>query len=150
LKDPLALPIFGSVALGWLVLSLLVVLAVHGTGNLCAASVSAKWIFGLWLLSVLDLLAIAKLLVTTIRVLDLSGEKRVAAIIRASYWGIVKLACLVLFVVLFLNAGQSSGQTIGAQTGAIPHEAIFLGMGSLVMIPLLGGLIWSQRILRHA
>ncbi len=149
MKDPLSLRIFGSVALGWLLLSLLIVLLIH-IGDPHEVSLSAKWIFGLWLLSVVDLLAMAKLLVTAIRVLDLSGEKRAAAIIRASYWGIVKLACLVLFVVLFLNAGQSSGQTIGAQTGAIPHEAIFLGMGSLVMIPLLGGLIWSQRILRHA
>ncbi|MGK5088776.1 hypothetical protein WDW86_14560 [Bdellovibrionota bacterium FG-2] len=124
-------------ALGWLVLGTLLSLALS-SGE---AKLSIAWFLCFWGLSVFDLFALTKV-VSTLLILaagdEKSVEKRPALIIQSFYWGFLKIGCLGAFgVVLFLGSSISRG-------------AMLLGLGTLIIVPLFGGFLWSQRVLKHA
>ncbi|HAR41299.1 MAG TPA: hypothetical protein DCS07_01495 [Bdellovibrionales bacterium] len=105
--------------------------------------VALYWMLLFWSVSVIDLLALGKTMAFVMNLVNLTGEKRAAAAIRALSWGTVKLACIGIFIMLLIKASagsSSSGLNLGLLTG----------LGTMVSVPLVGGLLWSQRVLRHA
>jgi len=106
-----------------------------------AARVAFRWMLLFWSVSVLDLLALGKTIAFVMNVIQMKGEKRAAAVIRTLSWGMLKLACIGVFIVLLINvsANPLPGSNLGLLTG----------LGTMVFVPLIGGLLWSQRILQH-
>lgn len=126
--SPNSLKPFFWVAIAWLVFA--VALSWRGGREPMA------WAAGLWALSSADLWAITKLVSTLLKVSsgsDISVENRTALVIHASYWALIKLACLLLLsLVLFKSHG-------------IPATSLFTGLGTLIAVPLLGGWFWSRK-----
>lgn len=120
---------FLGASLLWLVLSVAVCLVF---------SVSPKWAIQLWAMSVVDLWALAKALSAVFGLVGVisSSQNRQKLVIQAFYWGTVKLACLGLFAVVLIKAKS------------IPSLSLVIGLGTMVTVPLLGGLIYSvaQRV----
>jgi hypothetical protein len=123
---------FAFAAIAWAVAAVL--LCWYWDGSVLAF----RWMLGLWALCLLDLFAIAKTMAAVIAVSADAAGNRPALLVQASTWGAIKLACLGLLGILLFR-GQS-----------IPSHALLLGLGTLVVVPLIGGLWWSQRALRHA
>lgn len=99
---------------------------------------AAFFMFGFWALSALDLWVWVKLMETVIHWMNAIQEKRTAYSIQAFCWGIFKIVCLGLFIGVLLKGYQ------------IPTRGLFLGVSTLGVVPLIGGLLWSQRVLRNA
>ena len=108
-----------------------------------------KWLCGLWLLSMVDLFSLVQGVGLLVR-LSADGsaaapdsekqprENRTFLIIQTSYWVTLKLACWLLLSLVLLKGK------------AIPLYGLLFGLGTLAVVPLLGGIMWSQRISRHA
>jgi hypothetical protein len=92
----------------------------------------------LWALCLFDLYCLARAVGAAIGFTSAQGEKRSALKIQASYWGFIKLACLGILGAILL--GDRSIPAIGLLTGS----------ATLVVVPLLGGYWWSQKVLHHA
>ena len=92
----------------------------------------------LWFLSILDLAVLSKLGLVLFSLVNAEGARRSALTIQAFFWGAFKIICLGLFVITLLK-GQK-----------IPVSGLSLGMGTLVVVPLLGGFLWSRKVLTDA
>jgi hypothetical protein len=101
-------------------------------------SLALGWLAVLWGLCLFDLYALSRAVGALLGLASVEGEKRGALIIQASYWGMIKLACLGILGAILLR-GHS-----------IPALGLLMGTGTLVVVPLLGGYWWSQKVLRHA
>ncbi len=90
------------------------------------------WTLGLWVVCVLDLAAMAQMFRAVFALMsDIPEVSRPAWKLRLLIWGLTKLTCLgLLGVILFLNP-------------SIPSPALLFGLGTLVVVPLFGGLGWS-------
>lgn len=87
------------------------------------------WFLIFWLLSSLDLLAIAALVSAMGTWQD--GVDRARLGVRLAALAVLKMALLGIFgAILFLNRG-------------IPHSSLLVGVGTLIVVPLFGGLAWS-------
>lgn len=95
------------------------------------------WALGLCALCMSGLYSLGKLLAALLSWMA-EPQKQVSTLIRASYWATLKLASLLLLNAVLLK-----------HTG-IPSLAILLGVGTLGVVPLFGGICWSQRTFRHA
>ena len=84
---------------------------------------SIVWFLGVWATCILDF-------VVTVQLLRQMLDGKSAA---ALTWGTAKLACLALIGVV-LWAGQSA-----------PTRALLMGMATLVVVPLFGGMWWYQK-----
>jgi hypothetical protein len=132
-KFPTKLP-FAWVSLGWLFLAVLVCLLSN-----IPTPVALPWLLGFWVLCVLDLFAIAETVEAVVRLQALKeGQDKLALVTRAFFWGFVKLACLG-FLGLAVWVGRG-----------VPNITLIFGLGTLVVVPLVGGLLWSQKELRYA
>ena len=120
----------------WLVIGL----ALNGWLNSADPQLwnSFKWFTGLWVLCLFDLYALSRTLEAALGLMNEESEKRSALTIQAFYWGTIKLACLGIFGTILLK-GDS-----------IPATSLLLGLGTLIVVPLMGWYWWSHRILRHA
>ncbi len=125
---------FLAAALGWLIFG----------GGLCAVRGGAApfgWFTLIWSLCILDLLALARVvsgMLTFAAGTVTDPEKRVALGVQTSVWGLLKLACLgTLGATVFVGRN-------------IPALSLFAGVGTIVVVPLVGGLIWSQKVLNKA
>jgi hypothetical protein len=96
------------------------------------------WLVVIWGLAMADLAATAGAIRAVLRVTAVSGENRPAAAIQAFTWGTVKLACLGLIIALMMRSAT------------LPVASLLLGLGTMFGVPVVGGLWWSQRILKHA
>ncbi len=123
---------FAWVSLGWLGLALAVCWARSPQPAVLG------WLGLVWLLAVADLAITAGAIGALLRLTTVSEDNRMAASVQAFTWGAVKLACLGVFVVLLVNGTQ------------IPVSSLLLGLGTMIVVPILGGLWWSQRIFKHA
>jgi hypothetical protein len=122
---------FGWVALAWLALGLLFSFA-FGHRELA----SLGWMFGIWALSVIDLAVLARLLAALGSCMtDESPSRKSAHVFQALFWAGAKVACLGFFLLVLMNA-----------RGA-PTASLLSGMGTLLVVPLLGGYGWSQSAL---
>jgi hypothetical protein len=92
-----------------------------------------EWFGIFYAVSVADLYSIARVVGC---ILELMGatEKRIPGLIQASYWGILKLACLGIFTVLVFKGHE------------IPVTALLMGVGTMVFVPLVGGYWWSKSL----
>lgn len=133
MTDPITRNPFVWTALAWTLL---------GTGFV--AYTEGDWaratgpFLGLALLSALDLLALAKVVERVLGFAAATSEKRGPALVQTFFWGALKLACLGIFILVL-----SKGVRFAA-------SSLILGLGTLVVVPLVGGYFWSRRDLEHA
>ncbi len=97
------------------------------------------WFSLLGMLGLLDLWAMSQ----SIRGIFLwmgseSSEKRAAHALQAFYWGLIKLASLGILIAILV------------QGSTVPTVSLVLGTSTLVVVPLIGGFWWNQKVLRHA
>ncbi len=128
--------LFLPAAMGWLFVGLLLCL-VFEWGNE-ALLLNMGWMALFWALCLLDLYALISTVEAAIEVMAQSGEKRSAQTIRAFYWGSVKLICLGIFGLILFSSHS------------IPETGLLAGIGTLMMVPLIGGYRWSKKVLTHA
>ena len=103
-------------------------------GSVASVGVGAglPWFLGIWVLSMADLAALAKVVQVLIAASQAATENRKSHVIRAFTWGVVKLACFGLLIAVLVNAK------------AIPAVALLMGLATLVAVPLAGGFVWSR------
>jgi hypothetical protein len=126
--------LFVAVAVAWALVGALVAGFLGQPGR---RGLSVFWFLGIWAASFLDLVVLAKAVLATMDLVSANPGKRGALIIRAFYWGILKLACLGIFAALLIR-GQP-----------IPAPSMFFGAGTMVIVPLVGGALWSSKELRE-
>jgi hypothetical protein len=126
---------FGFVSLAWLVIAQFICSLLSSQDEFLYAS---QWLLGFWTISVLDLLVLKKLISSVFKLVSLSQERDLFLSAQALGWGVFKVLCLGLFIIVLLKGHK------------IPTHGLFLGIGTLVVIPVVGGLLWSQRILSNA
>lgn len=102
---------------------------------------AAKWLSLLSGIALFDLLAIAKVVSNLFEIQSLEGaalaEKRTFLIIQTSYWGAIKIACILLFgIILVKGSHLPSG---------IPTTGLITGIATFVVVPLVGGIGWYLR-----
>jgi hypothetical protein len=127
------LQVFWKVTLAWLLL--LAPLAVVVRGNEVEISRQLGWTLLIAVLSVLDLWVLAQTLFSAIAWMNSSSDTRIGYALKTGYWGASKLACLIL-----LGWVITKGQ-------AIPDRALFLGLGTLAVVPLAGGWFWARNLI---
>jgi hypothetical protein len=138
LKDLSKLDIFLFGLVGVLWLALAQVLGRVLSHSPIEAQESFQWILGFWALCVLDLLVLRKLISIIFQLVSLAEGNRLRQSIQALCWGVLKVLCLGLFIVVLLK-GQK-----------IPMHGLLLGIGTLGVIPVFGGLLLSQRVCHNA
>jgi len=112
--------------LGWLGLSLT---GLSALGAPEQRTVVLAWFVLFWLLAMLDLGTIAGLVFSIVSWEESSDRLRVG--IRVGSLAVLKIALLVIFGgILFLKHG-------------IPQSSLLVGLGTLIVVPLFGGLLWS-------
>lgn len=158
LNDPFrnALPYFAGVALVWLVLSL--GLCFWVASDPVERNRALAWTLGLSTLAWADLFSLGKTVAIALSLIvdaesgtsnQHAGESRARGLfavraIKASTWGALKLACLLLFgVILYKGSQGSSRGHLGHD--AIPTVGLMTGVGTLFVVPLIGGLIWNLK-----
>lgn len=119
----------------WLIFGVLALVLIPGGMN---SALAAKWFLGLWIVSLLDLFALERAVEAATGLMSEASENRGALVIRAFYWGAIKLACMGILGWIVIHASNA------------PVRALLLGLGTLVAVPLFGGFMWSQKELRHA
>ncbi len=108
-------------------------------GLLCATfsvqPMRALWVSVLlWGLSLLDLAVLSKTFASIGQLVSsLGADERWRPSLWAAFWAGAKLGCLGLFALIFsLDDG-------------LPPLALITGLGTLVVVPLVGGILWNQR-----
>ena len=127
---------FGLVSSLWLLLALAVCGYMSSTPEEWKASFVGAFI--LWAICNLDLLVLKNLVSNVLNLISLTDGNRLRVSIRALFWGVLKLICLGLFIIVLLKGHK------------IPTQGLLLGVSTLVVIPLVGGFLWSQRIVPNA
>jgi len=98
------------------------------------------WTLGLWFLCMLDLAAIAKTIaIVFILVSPQDLANKPAMIVQVIFWATLKFGCLGLLGFLFWSFGKE-----------LPNMALLMGLGTLLVVPLLGGFWWSHKELSYA
>ena len=126
--------VFLGVSLGWLLLSVALCFFLGPEPR----NDQFLWMLVFWGLSNLDLSVLAKFMSVAVRWAGATPEKRPVLAIQAFCWGIFKVVCLGLFIFVLLKGYE------------IPTYGLLLGVGTLGIVPLVGGILWSQRVLRNA
>jgi hypothetical protein len=121
---------FGIAALIWAVLS--IGLCRYFAADTSQFITNLTWMVGLYLLSLCDLVALGKTIEGMLFVAEGSGENRAVRALQTFYWALLKLFCLGIFTIVLIK-GKS-----------IPSPGLLLGMGTICVVPLLGGLFWSH------
>lgn len=125
------LPFFW-VACAWVGLSTFYVWQTQG-GRL------ALWTLGLAALSLFDLFAMTQAIRAVIQLVSkVDSSESAAWWVQVVAWGSLKLACLFVFGWVLLSAE------------GVPSSSLFMGLGTLLVVPLAGGLWWSQKEIRYA
>jgi len=113
-------------ALIWLIIGLVLVSLIsspQGRGS------AGAWFFLFWLLGVADLSTIAALVFSIVYWEGAPDKARLG--LRMGLLGILKVALLLIFGgILFLRHG-------------IPTSSLLVGLGTLIVVPIFGGLAWS-------
>jgi hypothetical protein len=102
------------------------------------AWMASEWMFYFWGLSLIDLFFLAKLMQVMVYGQRSKSKKNLKMSIEALCWGLIKISCMGLFILALLK-GQKT-----------PLYGLLLGLATLGVVPVLGGVLWSQRVLRHA
>jgi hypothetical protein len=122
---------FIKIALLWLALASAIIGIRGGDAR------AFGWLAGIWALSLADLYALARTVDAALGISASSDQevaKRAALSIQALFWGTIKLVCLA-----------SLGYLLLVVAPAIPQGSLLLGLGTLVIVSLGGGLLWSNQ-----
>ncbi len=96
------------------------------------------WALGLWLFCLFDLVALAKTIAAAMNLMSDQVQEKTIASIQTLFWGTIKLCSFgVLGWILF-------------QAKAAPIGALVMGVGTMLVVPLVGGFWWSKKELNHA
>jgi len=95
-----------------------------------------RWFLSGWLLCMVNLFSLAKTMSAAVELAacteaQVASGERMIWILKAFFWGGLKLACLGVFIV-FLLAGRKA-----------PMEAVLTGLATIVVVPLFGGIFWG-------
>lgn len=101
-------------------------------------AVAMGWAGLLWALCLFDLYALFRAVGAAFEIVSSEGKKQRAVIVQAFYWGVIKLTCLGILGAILFNKRS------------LPLVSELTGFGTIVIVPLLGGYGWSQKVLRHA
>jgi hypothetical protein len=93
------------------------------------------WFFGLWTLCLCDLVVLGKAVQGMFAFAAGTVENRPAQVIQTFSWGFLKLICLGIFTLVMFKGRP------------FPMLGLLGGLGTLVVVPLLGGLLWSSKTL---
>ena len=108
---------------------------------------SLRWAVGFWALSMSNLFILSRLIqgLLSYVALDSKGEggleyekKKIPFFVQTLFWGVAKLGFLGLIGYLFIVNRD------------IPGWSLFLGLGTLVIVPLVSGLWWSYKEIHYA
>ena len=91
-----------------------------------------RWMILLWAVCLADLGALAKTVHALIQIAAGAGEKQPILLIETFFWGFLKLICLGIFGVLMFRGEP------------IPSVSLLVGFGTLIVVPLFGGMLWSR------
>jgi hypothetical protein len=118
----------------WIAISLAVIVLTDKPVVECL-----RWFLLLWALCMFDLLALSKTAgFASLLLTDATADRKAPLTFQAFFWGGAKLACLALLgMVLWLGRNA-------------PSTGLILGISTLLVVPLAGGLWWSQKELNHA
>lgn len=117
----------------WVALS--TALCLYFSGNSEESKRAVIWMLRLSFISMLDLLAIAKVFYYLFELQrDQEPGKRIFSVIRTSYWGALKIACIVICGTILVKGSHLPA--------GIPVVGLVLGISTLVIVPLLGGAVW--------
>jgi hypothetical protein len=93
------------------------------------------WMLRLWLISMVDLLAIAKVIYYVFELQrPQEPQKRIFSVIHTSYWGAIKIACILICGTILVKGSHLPA--------GIPSVGLVSGISTLVVVPLAGGLVW--------
>ena len=93
-----------------------------------------KWMLGLALVCMTDLMVLAKAVASVIDLMALEHPgHQPKRIVQLMFWSTAKFVCLGAIGYILWNGR------------AIPQCALFTGLATLVVVPLLGGLWWSYQ-----
>jgi hypothetical protein len=132
------LHLFLYVALGWLICGASLSFWLETQQEVPYPGLALGAVVGLWTLSLLDLVALTRLLGVVFKWMSPNSGNPAVFFIQTLFWGALKLVCLGLFFITLLK-GQK-----------IPMHGLLLGMATLGVVPVVGGFIWSQRISENA
>jgi hypothetical protein len=133
---------FGVSAIIWLGTSAWI--CWHLAPDATAAHRALTWMGILSGICLLDLYALIQALSALFALMALSSsegsspsirppQSPIFLVIRTSYWGGIKLVCLIFLGTLLARGASPSG---------IPTVGLITGVSTLVVVPLLGGLLW--------
>ena len=118
---------FFKVGVVWLIFGM--TLSYFVTKSNAHPWVSVRWMFWLWLLVVVDLVALASFMSGMFDWKAGFTKNQFLLIIRTSYWGLIKLACLGLLGMVLYSVKE------------IPSVALLLGLSTMMVVPVGGGLV---------
>ena len=112
---------------------------MQSDSNERAGATALRWFLMLAALALFDLFALSRAVRAVSRLAGAGAAQpnREALAIQALVWGSIKIACLGLFGWVLLMGGT--------RPASIPIESLLPGLGTLIAVPLAGGLWWSQR-----
>jgi hypothetical protein len=120
-------------ALIWLILSGILCFSI--SANPEEARRALVWMLRLAFISLLDLLAIAKVFYYVFELQrDQDPGKRIFSVIRTSYWGALKIACILICGTILVKGSHLPA--------GIPVVGLVTGISTLVIVPLVGGAVW--------
>jgi hypothetical protein len=117
----------------WIAVS--TILCFHYSKNPEETHRALIWMLRLSILSVVDLLAMAKVFFYLFE-LQRPQEpgKRIFSIIRTSYWGAIKIVCILICGIILVKGSHLPA--------GIPVVGLITGISTLVIVPLVGGVAW--------
>jgi hypothetical protein len=126
---------FVKAAMIWAAVGAVLCVWLTPTGTSAVAAVLGM--FGISLLSLMGFGAMAKCFAAVARLVAGGSGNRQSYVIQAFYWAMIKLACLGLLVTILIYVRE------------IPVVGILVGIATLVVVPLTGGLLWKQTVLKN-
>jgi hypothetical protein len=129
-----ALPYFAVVAAVWFLISAVLCFKVSPDG--ADARRALTWLGILGGICVLDLFALAQALAGLFDLMQGDSTNPIFLVIRTSYWGGIKLVCVIFLGFLMARAAH--------QIPPIPTIGLLTGVSTLLVVPLFGFLFWFK------
>lgn len=124
---------FASTAIVWLGLSGLLIVGVDTAAP--NQSLALLALLGFWFFGLFDLYSLARAVFAALALAASDNpEHKGKLAIQALFWGILKLGSLGLFTFVLIRHGKE-----------IPSKGLLLGIGTVFVVPIVGGYRWSQR-----
>lgn len=128
---------FLLVAVLWLALTSALVLGVFIAWPTEASFERYLWYFGYFFGCIVNLILVAKVVAQTLHVVsERSKTKNPKVWFQVGTWVVIKMAWLVLFM-SFVYLGRDN-----------PPWILLTGLSTIVGVPFLGGMLWSQSLER--